>query len=124
LSIEQIDATSATILTKLISTAEKSEQTSSPSPQVVATLGVSHLIANTNVKYTESPSESNEVDTEIVVDAGLEQNISYPMRECVLNGTKSKTLGNSQIVKWEWSKSELSPALGVSLNLIFLIFVE
>jgi hypothetical protein len=91
---------------------------------VVATLGVSHLIANTNVKYTESPSESNEVDTEIVVDAGLEQNISYPMRECVLNGTKSKTLGNSQIVKWEWSKSELSPALGVSLNLIFLIFVE
>jgi hypothetical protein len=63
----------------------------------------------------------NDVDPNIVVDAGVEQTLIYPIRACLLNGSKSYTLDNSKIIRWEWSKTEQSPALGVSCVLIVIV---
>ena len=50
-----------------------------------------------------------------VANAGPNQYINYPeTTNCILNGSDSFALEGYQIIKWEWSKSELSPSIGVS----------
>jgi hypothetical protein len=50
----------------------------------------------------------------VIANAGPDQYIYYPTKTCILNGSNSHVLDDNQIIRWQWSKSELSPSIGVS----------
>jgi hypothetical protein len=71
------------------------------------------------------------VQSDLVADAngGKDIYVYYPSNICILNGTQSRFLNsNNYIVKWVWTKSELSPAFGVTITLkkihIFMKFIK
>ncbi len=109
-----IDSTETTTKTSTDSTSSSTTATTSKVSTTDSTVTTTTQ-SDTSVEPKKAAlALSAETDKNIFVDAGYEQHLYYPLRTCVLNGSNTMTLDNSQIVKWEWSKNELSPAVGVS----------
>ena len=94
-------------------TSDTTTTTKGSSSSVITTTATTTTSTTTDTSSTTSTSTTTELpNTDVIADAGPDQHIYYPTRSVCLNSSLSRTLDKSIINRWEWFKSEQSPAFG------------